>query len=729
MIAKSKLESEGVDTIPHRNASSDHVDHLKRFYALFIIVILLAMAIQIAVSNKGLADEERTFTIGLGESITSANPFLGVVDADYLFYFLVYNCLIFPNEDGMTMPNIAESWWMMDGLTAASIGTDFGTLSHNESAEDWPFGSIWEFNITDEVYWNDGVQLTAEDVRWTIDIQIGANFMTYWAFQPYTRWIDRIDKVNDYKVRIFFADYTSKTPIPIAWGESICLPILPKHAFEGRLPIYLAQEWNGLPLISSGPFKGTSSLENEIISKESITLVINPFYNFTENGVQKGLGAIYNRDIQIDRLILKFFTEEQTQVISLKTGSIDACRLTASNYLAMKEDVNLPESIKLVSMYSATVYSKLSHWNVKEETLGSLNPARLDPAIQRASFLATNKTYINDAIFKKLGTPGYGLITPVWSQWHWEPTDDEISWFNVTDENGMIVCSYNDTMKHILDFDLDRANDILDAAGYNWTGTPYQSVREIGPTAAKRLIAMGYADDYATIIGMDLDFEQLILQEVFEDKQIGEHISQEWAKIGLIMTENLVNIASWSETLYTYTYHFTESYWSGDVDPNYLLYIMTSDAIDGWNEFGTENKTYDYYYAMQAQSMDYNVRKHWVDECLKWQYLHSGNIVTSYPKTCFAYNDGLRWTNWGDWEAHPGLAVDHFWGDAPILYQVKWVGDSGGIATPDITTLVIIAVIGGSAIIGTLLIMMMRKRKRRKAYFEEDERDSVNHSP
>jgi len=45
-------------------------------------------------------------------------------------------------------------------------------------------------------------------------------------------------------------------------------------------------------------------------------------------------------------------------------------------------------------------------------------------------------------------------------------------------------------------------------------------------------------------------------------------------------------------------------------------------------------------------------------------------IFTAYPKTCYAYNDGVRWTNWGNWTQHPGLAIDHFWGETPLFYHI-----------------------------------------------------------
>ncbi|MEM2839202.1 MAG: ABC transporter substrate-binding protein [Thermoplasmata archaeon] len=710
------------------------------FLAVFIIAIFLLTAVQVSVSTSvSAATTNRVLTMGYAEFIDSANPWIGLYDISYIFYSYIYSYLMYPNEDGIQSPNLAKEWWYMNGTVAASLDqpTDFNNAADfpiHKNPADWPLGSIWEYNLTPNVYWNDGVPFTADDVEWSFEIQIGANFMIYWAYQPVTRWIDHVEKVDDYKVRFFFSTYENKTPIPIAWGNCLSVPVIPKHAFEGKPASYVAQEWDGYPAIGTGPLMGTSKLKDEITAKESVTLVRNRYYNFTdEDGVQKGLGAYYGRHMEIDTLIMKFFSEEQTQVSSVKTGAIDACEVTAANYLAMKNDPRLPETIQLVSIISPTVYTKISHWNVMEEgTPGALNPARLDPAIHRASALATNKTGILAGVFKNLGQIGYHLITPVWPQYYWEPGDDEISWFNVTTieynattgkNETKILYSYHDTLRHVMDFNIQRANEILDAAGYVWDNTTTyhgKNVRKIGPLAAKRLVEMGYANDIASVLGKPLSFEDIIMQENFEDREISKVLQDDFAKIGIDLYEDLVNEATWNTEVYSYAFHFTETYWSGDVDPNYLLYVPTSYALWGWNEWGTNNKSYDYYYDMQARTLDPVERMHWIEEACKWTYLWSGMMVTVYPSICFALNN-LRWTNWGNWTEHPGLAIDHFWGEAPYFFQIKWKGEPD--VTGDITGLIIAGIVILALVAVIASVVLLRKRKEKRLLEEEEKEE------
>ncbi|HUW42659.1 MAG TPA: hypothetical protein VMW02_00320, partial [Thermoplasmata archaeon] len=175
--------------------------------------------------------------------------------------------------------------------------------------------------------------------------------------------------------------------------------------------------------------------------------------------------------------------------------------------------------------------------------------------------------------------------------------------------------------------------------------------------------------------------------------------------------------------VYGFQYLFDETYWSGDVDPNYLMYIVTSYAMDGWNEFGTTDPVYDNLYNLQAKEFNVTKRQQYLDECQKWQYLAGGAMIyTVYPKTCYAYNDAENgsgsWGHWGNWTEHPGLAVDHFWGETPLFYHVKWVGkpDIGG----DLT-MPIVAGAGIAAIVAAAAAMMIMRKRKTQSLLDEEE--------
>jgi peptide/nickel transport system substrate-binding protein len=701
----------------------------KIILAVTVTAIFLLAAVQTIVVNAKAADAEaKVFYIGMGESVTSANPFVGIYDSDYLFYSYVYDYLLFPNADGNPEPNLAKSWWHMNGTIAAATGSDFSTLAYHKNSSDWPIGSIWEYNLTENVFWNDGEPFTADDAVFTIKIQTGAGYMNYWAYQPYTKWIERCEKMNDLKIRIYFTDRATHAPVPAAWAASMSIPMMPRHIFSEFTDAYIAQNWTGVPAIGTGPFMGTPSLPNEMIAKESITLFKNPYWNFTENGVVKGLGGFHNRTIQIDKLVMKFYAEEQTLIVDLKTQKLDASEVTATNYFALK--ANRPEGMALVSLYSSTVYSKISHFNTWSAASSSLNPTRLDPALLRATAVATNKSYIVDAIFKGLATEGVGILSPVWPQYYWTPPHNETSTFNVTNGAGNVKWHYTLPLDEVMSFNLTLANEILDEAGYVWTDATH-TLRKVGPDAADRLVNLGIVGDASAALGKTLEYEDVYEIEVYEDKDISEYLSSEWAHIGVKLTQKPVNVGVWNQLVYGFQYLFDETYWSGDVDPNYLMYIVTSYAMDGWNEFGTTDPVYDNLYNLQAKEFNVAKRQQYLDDCQKWQYLAGGAMIyTVYPKTTYAYNNASEgagnWGNWGNWTQHPGLAVDHFWGETPLFYHVKWVGNKVG---NDMTTLIIAGAAIAAIVAAAAAMMIMRKRKTQSMLDEEDVEEEEGGSP
>jgi len=683
----------------------------RAFTSTILIILLTISAIQIPISNLAADGETlKVFKFGMAKDVGTLNPFAATSDNEYWIMEMIYDYLYFPTIYNETWPTLVQSGWLMDGATATSQPepTDFLTFEHNASADDWPLGSVWEYNLTENVFWNDGTPFTADDVVFTIHAQIGPNYNVYWAFQPTTRWIDHVEKVTDYKVRIFFSDYDTKEPFPVAFGDGVMLPIMPEHYFGDKVSTYMASEWNGMPTISTGPFMGTTNLHNELLAGEMCTLVPNPYYNFADgDGVRKGLGASVNMSSQIDKVIIKFFTEEATLSLAVRLGNVDVAPISALTYLNWMQDSTLPEELQIISMLSTWQYSRQVSFNAYADAAGSMNPLRLDPAVYRAASLATNKSLLLKIVYKDLGIEGIGLISPYAEDWWWEP-GNETSRFNLTDGNGDIIPagSYSKPMKEVMEYDLDLANDILNAAGYVWTGEEGNSVREAGPLVGERMQRL-FGINPAVVVGETLDFDVVVMQEVSEDRQIYDILAQQWKEVGIRLTQNLVTGALWDEMIYEYAFEVMITYWSGDYDPNYLCFIPTSYAMGGWNEFGTTNEDYDNLYLKQASALDFAERKYWTDECLKWHYL-SGSINTlAYPEMCYAYNE-IRWTNWVEEEPYYSY-----------LYLEYIFTEENGQINPYLVAIAGIAVI--AFLIAITFAIRSKKRKEHELFTKEDE--------
>jgi len=702
-----------------------------RHPASIIIVAMLALiACQSAVFN-GSADnggDARIFSMGFIEKIDSLNPFLGLYDAAYVYYGLVYDYLMIADKDLNLAPNIASSWWTLDGPTAASLGHDFSSdyFPKFPDPADWPFGSIWEFNLTDNVFWSDGERLTAYDVEWTYNIQKGVNFAMFWAFQPATRWIHHAEAVDDHKIRVFFAMLETGEPFPAAFGGGgvgCIIPILPKHALEDKSPAELSFDWDGTPVICTGAFTGTDKIMEEMIEGERIKLVKNPFYDFIDDdGSRRGLGAIYNRTVEIDELHIKFFGDENVLQLGVLTGEIDATEIEPTTYLTWEDpDYDRPEWLETVKLFSCTGYTKSMAINAHPDAPAeTTNPLRLDPAVRRAMTIMVNRSYIVDNLFNGFGIPGTSIInSPAWGEWFWEPGDDT-SWFNVTDGSGNIIenASYSKPLKDVMGYDPVLANKILNESGYDqWTGGEFgKGIRKAGNLAAERMNYL-YGSPQSSILDRTLEFEILTTFDN-NDRRIAEYVIKEWEKIGVSSSNRHVNYPTWAQDIYNYVYEVSMTYWSGDIDPNYLCYITTSLSINGWNDFGTMDEEYDGYYIKQATSMNFTERKYYVDKCIEWHYLSGQVVTTIVPEICFAFSNE-RWTNWGDWEAHPGLAIDHFWSEAPFTYHVQYVGEPHR----DTPLWVYIAAIGIIAVVAFAISYNRIRRKSIEKKFEKEFED------
>ncbi|HDP96111.1 MAG TPA: hypothetical protein ENN25_00235, partial [Euryarchaeota archaeon] len=280
---------------------------------------------------------------------------------------------------------------------------------------------------------------------------------------------------------------------------------------------------------------------------------------------------------------------------------------------------------------------------------------------------------------------------------------------------GNVLYQYTKPLRDVMSYDVETANAILDSAGYYWSGEEGASARVAGEIVGERMNRL-FGIPREGVVGQFLSFEVITDYTNQKDRQIAQYMEQEWVKTGIEATPRYVDQAQWMAIVYTYNFDVQLTYWSGDVDPNYLCYITTSYALYGWNDFGVCSEEYDNLYINQTMAFDYESRKHWVDECSKWQYLSGSVLATVYPEYCFGFNNAT-WTNWGNWTEHPGLVLNHFWGDPPLYLQLQYSGEEDSDYMAEIAFGTVIAVIAISAI----LISTMRKRRNRLLEEEEEQ--------
>jgi len=128
------------------------------------------------------AAPEKVLRIGLPGVVDSLNPFVGLTEESLLFYGLVYDRLQSVDESMDPRSNLATDWWI---------------VPETESGTGEPFGSVWQYNLTTNAEWHDGVPLTADDVVFTMNLNCDDdNYSFIWAYQPYAHFMHFAEAID-----------------------------------------------------------------------------------------------------------------------------------------------------------------------------------------------------------------------------------------------------------------------------------------------------------------------------------------------------------------------------------------------------------------------------------------------------------------------------------------------------------------------------------------------------
>ncbi len=181
-------------------------------------------------------------------------------------YRLIYDPLV-NVQQGKQIPVLATSW------------------RQNSDLE-------WIISIRRGVRFHDGTELSANDVKFTIerviDPKMKAQLFARFAF------VDRVEVLDRYTVRV-----VTKQPVPILMAQLSFLSILPAKLFDPAQPDrYLSQP------VGSGPYQVV-----EWRSNERVTL--------------KAFEGYWGKKPAIDTIVIRHMPEAATRVAALEAGEVD----------------------------------------------------------------------------------------------------------------------------------------------------------------------------------------------------------------------------------------------------------------------------------------------------------------------------------------------------------------------------------------------------------------------
>ncbi len=181
-------------------------------------------------------------------------------------------------------------------------------------------GKIYEFYLKDNIFWHDGIPLTADDVIFTIKTIQNSDYKS--PQRP--NWLGiEVEKISDrdFKIKL-------KTPYS-AFLENCTVKIIPKHIWEKISPQNFPLSFYNLQPLGSGLFKFKALEQNDFGIVTSLNLEVNRNY--------------YRKTPFISEISFLFFDKEENLIASYNKKEIDGFSLPSlRNYdLLVKNNLSL----------------------------------------------------------------------------------------------------------------------------------------------------------------------------------------------------------------------------------------------------------------------------------------------------------------------------------------------------------------------------------------------------
>ena len=292
-----------------------------------------------------------SFSEGIIGTPRFINPALAITRADQDVTALVYSGLMRMDENGVLVPDVAES------VTVSDDGLTYNVL------------------IRKDVHFHNGTTLTAHDVAFTIGLIQNPSLKS-----PLKgNWNDvTVEVISDNELNIVLRDAYAP------FIENFTLGILPEHLWSSipieQLPF---SALNTLP-VGSGPFKVAKAARDKNGLIQEYTLSAN----------KESLNPP-----KINTVVLYFYNDEVSLLEGLKNGTLDASSYVSNESL---EQITITNDFRVITKPLPRVFGVFFNQNKV--------PALRDAAVRQALEIAIDR---NDIISTSLKGQGVPIYTPM----------------------------------------------------------------------------------------------------------------------------------------------------------------------------------------------------------------------------------------------------------------------------------------------------------------------------
>jgi peptide/nickel transport system substrate-binding protein len=546
-----------------------------------------------------------------------------------------------PNVTECELVSCYELWNLQYATLTDKAADDFATipgLAESWSSED---GLKWTYKLREGLTWSDGEPLTAEDIAYTVNRSRDEEWLNHSATVA-----NLTAEAPDAQTVVI----TSKVPDPKL--PTMDVYIVPKHVYE-KIPADEITRYPARDGVGSGPFTLVEWKKGQFWR-----MAANPGY--------------WGGQPEIDEIVFRVFRNADAMVAALKSGELDAAHnVPAAQFSALETEEGI---VAVQGEQGGFDYLVLNSYAGKPprnaDAFDEPHPALLDLRFRQAIAHAIDKETIVARALSGIGRPGTTMSPSASPEWIPELTAEET-----------------------YDFDLDKANQMLDDAGY--TDSDGDGIREYE--------------------GEDIVLRYAIRTESEVSKPIAEFITGWLKQIGIGSTFSSYDDGQLIEVAGKGDFDAYVWGWTPFVDPDPMLSyfqcsqisVDESDFSNYYNDTGLCDPEYDEMYKQQNTELDHEKRLAIVHDMLKRFYRAASYIVLDTSPDLQAYRTD-RFEGWLRQPAEIGPVI--FTNTSPTYVNLTPIAGAGGAGGGLSTGAIVAIVVAGAIGIALVAWFFMRRR-------------------
>ncbi len=444
--------------------------------------------------------------------------------------------------------------------------------------------------MRDDLTWSDGTPITAHDVEYTFKV-IMSDAVIIPAVRQGTDEIKHVKAYDDHTVVFFHKEALATN------DSNILFPIIPKHVYEKTIPddptMTRSREHSRLednPVVG-GPYK----LRRRIRGQE---FVLERREDYYMHGGKQVRDKPYFKTMRF-----KVIQDRNTALLALKAGRVDSQVLFADQWHGQTSDADFYERNTKVMGEEWTSFHFC--WNNK-------TPYFEDKRVRQAMSYAFDYKEMLNTIFYGLYDPGRGTFHP--NSWMFP-------------QNGPQPYQQ----------DLDKAEDLLDAAG--WTDSDGDGIRD------------------KTIGGRRIPFEFTLLCAPFDDRiQTCTLMKQCLDGIGVICHVKPTEFTVLTQMHTDHSFHATMAGWGSGVDPDTSSNLWVTGEQRNYGQYS--NPRVDDLFQKGRREFDRMERAAIYSEIHNILWEDQPNTWLFYRNAFYGFNKKLRGFNFsprGPFHYTPGV--------------------------------------------------------------------------